>query len=240
MKLLYKINFVAVVLTLIISCSKGDNENNGGETDSTPRIKTLTTATETRTFTYDGDGKILTETSTKGNKATYTYSANQLRIVHTMNGIFNIEYVCTLNADGNILNSISLANPQSNIEYTYNPDKTIETETFTTGSTPFKNIYYWKNGDLDSIRAHRLSGEWFGTIAFTYYSGTAGKYNDYSFGRTFYGAKRNNIVKSRHEKTPGTFVLHYDYDYTYDTDGKVITKKTTDINGVISFENYTY
>lgn len=230
--------FVAIQL---MSCSKGsskDNSQNGFS--GIPKVKTWADGNTVTTYTYNTNGQLIKEESTNGNSTTYVYSSGEVRKSYFINNTPNGYNLFSLNANGYISTITSSSNTTGSATFTYNADQTIATEINSFSTPTLKIDYYFKNENLDSIRATELNGRWYATVSYTYYLDKVATNSDYNFGRFFYGKNSKNVAKSRHESYPGTLIRHFDYECTYDQQDRISTFKIIELNGSTITQRYTY
>lgn len=234
----------ASVAIVLMSCEKNSTENNttGNSSTSIPKIKTRATSTETTTYTYDGNGKVLTEVSTNGRKIEYTYTIpGQIKKSFSFNGAPSSNYIYSLNVDGLVTLIVSPDVGNNDIsQYTYNPNKSLSTETNTMGSNTQRADYFYINDNIDSIRYTNPNGSWMGTAYLTYYSDQPRKFSLESFGQYFNGKENAHMIKRRQVKYPSSLIEQQDYLYEYDTVGRLVRIISTTNSGAVFTETYTY
>lgn len=237
-----------IICIAIISCNKNsgsENQGNGGSngTNIIPKVKTKSSSTQTTTYTYDVNGRLSNSIATNGNKEVLTYNAGDI-LANKSNtnpgGYAPFLVTYTLNAAGLTSKITDSSIPASSSTYQYNSDKTISHWDYRDGINVQLSSYFYTNGNLDSIRGTDENGNWTYTSSYTYYTDKTEVLNNDNYGKSFLGKGNKNMTKSQHIKYPGVLVYHYDYEYTYDSNGRVSIQKTTDINGVASIQSFTY
>jgi YD repeat-containing protein len=233
------------VAAVLVSCTKSPADNNTGNgADNIPKIRTRATSAETTTFTYDGNGKVLTEISTNGRKAEYTYTPGQIKKTYTYNGGINENYIYTLNASGFVTRIASPdAGNNSSIEYGYNSDNFLsyEIDIFQPPATSSQRAdYFFTNDNADSLRFTDLSGNWRGTLILSYYLDKPRIFGFENQGIYFYGKGNAKMMKSQQWRYPVLPADRTDFQYEYDINNRVIKITRTNLNGSVFTESYTY
>lgn len=223
-----KISLLLFAIAILLSCSKKDNTTEVPEQIS--KVKKVASGSESVSYTYDANGRVTSEIITANQSiATYTYLTGEIKKTFTDLGS-SYTYFLTLNSDGLMIKSTSTVNTNT-IEYTYNADKTKSSEKLTFPTYGLRFDYFYSNGNIDSIRHFDETGRLTNTTYYSYYLDQPQKLSYSSFGADYYGKDTRNMLKSKKNSYATTSYLQENYEYTYDSNGRVATKKTTYING---------
>lgn len=187
----------------------------------------------TSNLTYNSDGKLSVVTT--GNETTvYVYSGSIIIANSTISGIFNSKKTITLNANG-LVSNVRTEQDETGAKWDnyvieYNGTEILK-DTYTTseGGAPSIETYTWSGGNLVTITAGST------TTTLEYYTdkpSQTGDYFKYTQLTTGYEILRaKNALKAISNGSDIT-----NFDYSFDTDGKIISMILTGASTV----NYNY
>jgi hypothetical protein len=238
MKILLISFSVAVLLT---SCSKNNADAPVPAADnSIAKVKTWTSS-YTSTYFYDAQGRLAKYENSNGSRVEQEYQPGiVIRKVYSNAGVFQYSYKNELNADGYLGRTTMSSNPNYEILYVYNPDKTLAKQISTISGSHQVIDYFYSNGNCDSMRFTGNNGNWSSTIAKTYYADKANVLTDANTGDNYYYKANKNMLKTELYKYPdGSTNELATYVYEYDAKGRVV-KQTRTQDGNINIDLLTY
>lgn len=228
------IAFLSMFFTLV-SCKKDDASQKSEIHKPTCRILTATpNSGDADNFTYNFEGK-LKSISSGTRLTTLAYSGNTIVAYTTYSGTFGSKKIISLNNDGLVSNmrteNDATGTSWNNQVFEYSGTELIKsTTTSSGGGTLSVSAYTWSGGNLATI----MSGSSIITLEYSDKPAQAGDYfqliqsiQGYEYIRT------KNLLKS---VTSGTNIT--DIDYTFDTDGKILSLNMTGASA--NSYNYQY
>ncbi len=227
---------VAVLVTVMGGCKK--TETNPTPT-RTPLIKTITNnpLSQSNTISYNSQGK-QTNFSDTYYPVTYTYSSNSVMRLEEdlLSGISHIT-TFTLGSNGVATSGVmrrSDGAATNYLQYTYDADGHLTQETNTDSATSnvnYTRTYTWSNGNLTSM--HEVSGSNSLTNTYTYITDRVSTIENANMGLNWLGKGNTNVIQSENDGS-----VTSSYSYTFDSEGKVLTKK--DASNGATLLTYTY
>lgn len=233
------IPFAAAVL--LTACSKNNTDAPAPVTGNTvAKVKTWTSS-YTSTYFYDAQGRLTKYENSDGSRVEQEYQPGiVIRKVYNSAGVFQYSYKNELNADGYLGRTTLSSNPNYEILYVYNPDKTLAKQISNISGNHQVIDYFYSNGNCDSMRFTGNNGNWSSTIAKTYYTDKANVLTDANTGDDFYYKASKNMLKTELYKYPdGSTNDLSTYVYDFDAQGRVI-KQTRTQGGNIGITLLTY
>ncbi|MGE5109192.1 MAG: hypothetical protein ACM3H8_16760 [Sphingobacteriales bacterium] len=215
------------------------------------RIKTETGSNSSNNYFYDDKGRQIKRTSSYGLRYEYSYTDTSIVLV-TYNATSPIDTaIYKLDTVTGLVTKWTDVYPGSFDTYTYNSNKQILTDQKTTvypNNTNTKSEYryfYNSSNNLDSIvDNHDIGTASSGTYVYhydEYYTDKINTTGNENFGQLFFGKSSNNLLKTYRITNNAGVTTSYNYDYTFDSQNRVIKEVVTQIGTTTRYETtYTY
>lgn len=194
------------------------------------KVHTRTTGNDVRTYTYDGMGRQLQSQSSVTNTSVYEYDGSLVdHKLYYPGGTLSGTTVGQLNSNG-LLTTYTSTNANGTFAlsgtYSYNAQgqQTGQEVSFVNGDHAV-GTFQFQSGNLVDIKSH-LNGALSWTKSFTYYGNKVNTLNNEAFGQPYYGTSSKNLVKSMVFTITGGATTTENYDYEFDSQGRVAKVKT--------------
>ncbi|MGE5109193.1 MAG: hypothetical protein ACM3H8_16765 [Sphingobacteriales bacterium] len=245
---------LCIAISLFVSSCKKDNA-----ATSQPqlfqgvhsRIKTETGSNSSFNYFYDDKGRVIKQTYSNGLRDEYAY---------TDTSIVQISYNATsptdtviykLDAATGLVTKRTNVYPGSFNTYTYNSNNQILTDQRTLVAPNYPDTkseyryFYNSSNNRDSlVYNYDIGTATSGTTTLHYDEYYTDKINttDYeNFGQLFFGKSDNNLIKTYRFINNAGVTTSYNYDYTFDSQNRVIKIVRTQIGTTTRYETtYTY
>jgi hypothetical protein len=233
-----KIIAIAFAATCFVACKK-ENEAESIPVNNAPKYKTVDFGSKPDNYTYDQYGRQVKIVSFDGSRVESSYSKGRVtRIHYDASGAVFRTYTIELNADGLQAKSYYKEAPGNYTAYEYGQDKRPSKVTSLNNGQLDLAEYYYKDGNLDSIRYYR-NNAWTLTNVMEYWLDQPCVQKGPNAGIMYNGEPSKNMCKSlTHNSANGTSVKE-NYSYEYNAQG-LLTKLTEVTNGNTQTGFYTY
>lgn len=226
---------------LLISCSKSNNDvlppASGAD-----KIKTWVTNGLTMHYSYDNQGRLVQLDYSDGAKKSYAYEQGKIIYKYYDNtGAMVSHKEIFLGADGKVVKELFPLKPGNQITYTYDSDHNLEKYSFQNNITHYYYLYFFSNGNLDSIRRFNANDQWISSSRYTYYTDKKNTLSSDNEGLFFKPHISNNLLKTEENYyADGSTPYSYNYSYEFDDKGRVIKYNVYQSGSVISVQNIIY
>lgn len=240
--------FAMLVFGLLqLSCRKHTDKPGDPAPPKLLRIKTI----NTNTFSYDNLGRITKAIYGNGipYSTVYTYSKTAVKTAdfyqdgsprQSGTSIF------TLASDGLATSDHYFLDPSAPflvVSFTYNSIRQLMEETGAdeSGSASWRTVYYYSNGNMDSLKTYSpTTGMLLTREYFEYYVDTKNTLTNEFNGISFLGAGNVNLLKKHTRVDSNTGSVDDEYMYEFDDQMRAVRSVHTSNGAVIGDLHYTY
>ena len=232
--------FFAVLITSIVACQKDEDPINPSGIG--PRIKTETYNSEVAIYTYDERGRMIHEAYPDSSKTIFQYYPGYfVEKQYDSQGKLTNQKHFELNADSLAELMISTTQPGRETRLDYDVQRRLIKSTSTEPNYSFvARYYYGPGGNQDSV-SFSQDGVWQYTWEYAFLEHQPNTYTKKVYGKIYFGEESTNLLASafcRFSNPLNNF--SYQYDYSFDSQGRIITMIETSSKGTSDQYDFTY
>jgi len=234
--------FLITALTLsFVACQKDADSDRINPSGIGPRIKTENVEGDIAVYTYDERGRIIHELyADSSSDLVQYYKGYYIEKEYDAQGNLTNQRHFELNADSLVETLTTTAQPDHETKYEYDAQKRVILATSTSPGTLFiAQYYYGSEGNQDSV-VFSQNGVWLYTWENTFLAHQPNVYTKKVYGRIYNGEESKNLLAGSYCRFPNPLNnAIYQYDYTFDNQGRIITMNQR-FNGISEQFEYTY
>lgn len=231
---------IAILIMSITACQKDEGPIN--PSGSEPRIKTETYNGEVAIYTYDERGRMIHEAYPDSSKNIFLYYPGYfVEKQYDSQGNLTNQKHFELNTDSLAELMISTTQPGRETRFDYDTQRRLIKSISTEPNYSFvARYYYGPEGNQDSV-SFSQDGVWLYTWENTYLDHQPNMYTKKVYGKIYFGEESTNLLAGALCRFPNPLNnFSYQYDYSFDSQGRIITMIESNSKGTSDQYDFTY